>query len=178
MVATPRQASAAPTDAQAVILVQAGCKPNEIKFSFGGDLRYMGQQNEVTVTFDADPRIKRDIPTIRAAFEEAYEAQYGLRLPENAVEMVSWRLTCHGPHIQRTANAVVASTPGKLLGTRAVRLGGPTSTTFQRFAREALASGQRIDGPALVEERETTTVILPGWTAVLHATGCLIAERH
>ena len=39
------------------------------------------------------------------------------------------------------------------------------------------AAGQSIAGPALIEERETTTVILPGWSATVHATGCVIAER-
>jgi N-methylhydantoinase A len=43
--------------------------------------------------------------------------------------------------------------------------------------RNTLAAGQEIAGPAIVEERETTTVILPGWTARVDATGCIIAQR-
>ena len=39
----------------------AGCKPDEITLRFGADMRYFGQQNEVTVYFDADPREKHDI---------------------------------------------------------------------------------------------------------------------
>jgi N-methylhydantoinase A/oxoprolinase/acetone carboxylase beta subunit len=45
------------------------------------------------------------------------------------------------------------------------------------YERRALATGQNLAGPALIEERETTTVILPGWTARIDTTGCIIIER-
>ena len=59
------------------------------------------------------------------------------------------------------------------------KLPPPDSKTidFAVWDRNSLAAGQSIAGPALVEERETTTVILPGWSATVHATGCVIAER-
>ena len=44
------------------------------------------------------------------------------------------------------------------------------------YRRERLGVGQRIVGPAIVEERETTVVIRPGWTADLAADGTLIAR--
>jgi hypothetical protein len=37
--------------------------------------------------------------------------------------------------------------------------------------------GQCVAGPALIEERETTTLILPGWTARMDASGCLLVEH-
>jgi len=36
---------------------------------------------------------------------------------------------------------------------------------------------QVISGPAIVEERETTIIILPGWQAKVHATGCIMASK-
>ena len=41
--------------------------------------------------------------------------------------------------------------------------------------RSALAAGQTIDGPAIIEERETTIVIPPHWTATVDSFGCVIA---
>jgi N-methylhydantoinase A len=45
------------------------------------------------------------------------------------------------------------------------------------YARAGLAADQEIAGPAIIEERETTTVILPGWSARIDRTGCIIAQR-
>jgi len=40
-----------------------------------------------------------------------------------------------------------------------------------------LAQGQSIDGPAIIEERETTIIILPGWRATVDKTGCIMATK-
>src|ERR1051325_673712 len=72
-------------------LASAGCKPTDITLRFAADMRYFGQQNEVTAWFDADPRDKRDAAWLREAFERDYQKLYHLRLPEVAVEVVSWR---------------------------------------------------------------------------------------
>ena len=45
------------------------------------------------------------------------------------------------------------------------------------YSRAGLSPGARLDGPAVVEERETTTVIRPGWTAEVAPDGSIIATR-
>ncbi|WP_373285211.1 hypothetical protein, partial [Caldovatus sediminis] len=45
------------------------------------------------------------------------------------------------------------------------------------YDRGALALGQRIAGPAIVEERETTLVVPRGWTAEVHPTTAVLARR-
>ena len=45
------------------------------------------------------------------------------------------------------------------------------------YRREALGVGATVAGPAIVEERETTTVIRPGWTMEVAADGSLVATR-
>jgi N-methylhydantoinase A len=45
------------------------------------------------------------------------------------------------------------------------------------FGRADLAQGQRLVGPAIIEERETTIVLPPGWTAEIDALGCIAAKR-
>ena len=101
------------------------------------------------------------------------------RWPGDAVEVVSWRLTIRGPNIIRKASTRLAAQPGMSGGARKVHLGnrGSTDVSYAVYARASLAAKQVVAGPALVEERETTTVILPGWSATVHETGCLIAER-
>jgi N-methylhydantoinase A len=157
-------------------LTEAGCAKEAIRFAFGGDLRYFGQQNEVGVTFAEDPRRVHDSAALRAAFEAAYQAQYNLTLGDVDIEVVSWRVTASGPLIARTNRTEFAP-----------RAAGPRSRRPVQFAalaepvavydRAALALGQVVPGPALIEERETTIVILPGWRARVDETGCIMATR-
>jgi N-methylhydantoinase A len=157
-------------------LTEAGCAKEAIRFAFGGDLRYFGQQNEVGVTFAEDPRRVHDSAALRAAFEAAYQAQYNLTLGDVDIEVVSWRVTASGPLIARTNRTEFAP-----------RAAGPRSRRPVQFAalaepvavydRAALALGQVVPGPALIEERETTIVILPGWRARVDDTGCIMATR-
>jgi N-methylhydantoinase A len=160
-------------------LEQAGIDGVDVRVSFGGDLRYYGQAHEVTVTFEGDPRQNRDLARMRESFERTYEAQYGLRLKDNEVEVVNWRVTCIGPSVLREAAPHLAGKPGAPRKTRSVHLGSGKSgdVRYAVYERNDLAAGQDIAGPAIVEERETTTVILPGWIARVDKTGCIIARR-
>jgi len=157
-------------------LASAGCKPSDIKFQFGADLRYFGQQNEVTAWFETDPRQKHDAAQVRAIFEDAYEKLYSLRLPEVDVEIVSWRLVATGPVVSRDSKVALQSVPAKPRGKRSARFGANDIET-PVYARKDLAKGQTLEGPAIIEERETTIIILPGWRARVDATGCIMASK-
>jgi N-methylhydantoinase A len=157
-------------------LASAGCNPDDVTFRVGADMRYFGQQNEVTTWFDTDPRENHDIAWVRKVFESAYENLYSLRLPDVDVEVVSWRLVAAGPSVSRHSAPELAATPAKPKATRRAR--------FQRhdvdtpvYERRELARNQRIKGPAIIEERETTIIILPGWRANVDATGCIMASK-
>jgi N-methylhydantoinase A len=45
------------------------------------------------------------------------------------------------------------------------------------YDRKSLAAGQTVAGPAIIEERETTTAIPPGWSATVDQVGCIIAGK-
>jgi N-methylhydantoinase A len=157
-------------------LASAGCKQSDIKFQFGADLRYFGQQNEVTAWFDSDPRNKHDAASVRAVFEDAYEKLYSLRLSEVDVEIVSWRLVATGPVASRDSKVALQSAHAKPHTKRNARFGASDIET-PVYARKDLAKGQTVDGPAIIEERETTIIILPGWRARVDATGCIMASK-
>lgn len=161
-------------DEGATALANAGCKSNEVTMEFGADLRYFGQQNEVTVTFTADPRKSRDPKAIRADFERAYQSQYGFNPSHVPVEIVSWRLTVRGPLVPFHPAGIAAGKAGAAKGTRPVHL-WQNDQAVPVYDRNALAVNQKIDGPAIIEERETTIVIPPGWKAGVDAYGCVVA---
>jgi N-methylhydantoinase A len=157
-------------------LGEAGCAPESLRYTFGGDLRYFGQQNEITVAFADDPRRARDVTALRAAFEAAYEAQYGLRLGDVDVELVSWRVSAAGPAMQRASRVQLPRAPGAAKARRPAWFGAGM-VPVDVYDRSALAGRQELNGPVIIEERETTIVIPPGWCAKVDGSGCIMARR-
>ena len=157
-------------------LASAGCKPADITMRFGADMRYFGQQNEVTTWFDADPREKQDLVWVRETFEKDYEKLYSMRLPSVDAEVVSWRLIATGPSASRDSAPELGAAETKPRAKRKARFNGADVDT-PVYQRRELARDQRINGPAIIEERETTIIILPGWRASVHATGSIMATK-
>jgi len=164
------------TDEATQALVEAGVRPDQIRWSVGADLRYAGQQNEVGVTFERDPRLARDAQIIRRTFETAYFAQYGVNPSHVPIEIVSWRLTAQGPENLIQEVGAPTGAPGAIKSERTIPLwagGGPAKV----YDRAALTRGQEIAGPAIIEERETTIVLPPGWLGAVDDIGCITARR-
>jgi N-methylhydantoinase A len=156
-------------------LAAAGIPDDRVGFAFAVDLRYVGQQSEVTVQVARDPRLAHDAEELAALFGEAYERLYGLRL-DMAVEIVSWRLTALGPEPERSPRIALAALPARPIATREV-LVGDGERQVPVYRRTDLGSGDTIAGPVIVEERETTIFVLPDWTLSVHPTGALFARR-
>ncbi|MDB5396456.1 MAG: N-methylhydantoinase [Rhodospirillales bacterium] len=157
-------------------LADAGCPPDTVSLIFGADLRYLGQQNEVPITFEHDPRAGNDVEMIRRIFEAAYLAQYGVNPSHVPIEIVSWRLTVRGPDIAVNSPTTPTGGWGQPKAMRTILLWrelGPTAV----YDRGSLAAGQTMAGPAIIEERETTIVVPPGWDATIDPLGCVIAKR-
>jgi N-methylhydantoinase A len=156
-------------------LLEAGLSENSIVYDFSADMRYFGQQSEVTVPLGGDPRREHDPDELRSRFDAAYEALYGVRLDDMDVEVVSWRAAAHGSRIDRNVGLRLAGQCSAPKSTRKVHLNG--GLTVAVYDRAALAPEQQIEGPVLIEERETTIFVLSGWTVRVHADGSLIATR-
>ncbi len=151
-------------------LDEAGINRSDVTLEFGADLRYFGQQNEVTIEF-ADPRPARDWRRIGGVFEAAYHAQYGVNPSHVPVEIVSWRLTARGRDVS-VAGAALAEPVEAPIRSRYIAVWETDTPVYQR---SALTPGLGIPGPAIIEERETTIVIPPAWHAISEANGCIIA---
>jgi N-methylhydantoinase A len=157
-------------------LAEAGVAARDATLTLAVDCRYRGQQNEVTAEIPLAVTEAGDGAALRAAFEAAYEALYGIRLPEVEVEVVTWRLAARGPLPTASPPPVPGGSPAAPRAHRRVAV-EPDAPEVPVFDRAALAVGQRVAGPAIIEERETTLVVLRGWTATVHPTGAIIAER-
>ena len=157
-------------------LLEAGIDAQRIGYRFSADMRYAGQQTEVTVAFDGNPAQARDGSGLRRRFDAAYEALYGVRLDDMDVEVVNWRVTAHGGATGREAHFEAAGAPAQAKGERPVYLAGE-EIAVPVYDRSALGAAQAIEGPVIVEERETTVFVLPGWRLDVDADGNLIAQR-
>jgi N-methylhydantoinase A len=157
-------------------LLEAGCALSDIEIHVGADMRYFGQQHEVPVTFDADPRITRDTAALSQLFAEAYRTLYGVNPNHVPVEIVSWRITVNGPAIRFHAASQPSSAPGKPKTHRPVHA-WQDNEMVPVFDRKDLAVGQEVQGPLIIEERETTTAIPPNWVATIDHIGCIVATR-
>jgi N-methylhydantoinase A len=156
--------------------MEAGIAERSIVYDFAADMRYFGQQTEVTVTLGGDPRFEQDPSELRARFDDAYEALYGVRLDDMDVEVVSWRAAAHGGEAERNISITLRETAGKPKATRNVYVNG-RSMAVAVYDRAALAAEQRIDGPVIIEERETTLFILAGWSVTVQQDGSVVATR-
>ncbi|WP_188519153.1 hydantoinase/oxoprolinase family protein [Alsobacter metallidurans] len=157
-------------------LGEAGCAPADVTFSFGADMRYVGQQHEVAVTFAEDPRAGRDLADVEHRFTEAYRTLYGMNPSHVPVEIVTWRVTARGPLVGVKAIPRAGSSPGEPRRRRLVHAWADSQNT-PVYNRADLAVGQSITGPAIIEERETTTALPPGWVAVIDSLGCIVATK-
>lgn len=157
-------------------LIDAGIAEDQIQYSFGADMRYVGQQNEVDVELPGNPCDGVDKAELRQRFEAAYQTLYGVQLDDMDVEIVSWRITARGADKEREAVIALPQDPGEPKATRSVFF-DKDFLDVPVYARTSLAAGQTVDGPVIVEERETTAFILPGWNLQVHADGSLIATR-
>jgi N-methylhydantoinase A len=160
----------------AASLSEAGIREAEQGVTFSVEMRYLGQQSEVRISLADDPRTTRDTDTIRALFEAEYLRQYGLRLDGMKIEIVSWLVTASGPEPDRAATRSGTVAASTLLETRPVHLRDGTRPV-PVWQRAAVTSSDRIDGPVIIEERETTIFVLEGWVVTLHPSGSLVAHR-
>jgi len=132
------------------------------------DLRYAGQGYELTVPY----------ANAREEFERRYARRYGMASPGEAVEATTWRLTAvvETPAVELPRIPVVEGEGGKA-GTRMAyfpECGGYTETDV--LDRSRLAPGQVIEGPIIIEERESTTILPLGVKAIVDGYGSLLVS--
>ncbi len=137
-----------------------------IAATYSADMRYFGQRYEVNVPLPGAAGLGAELlPALHAAFYEAYRQHYGREIREVPVETVSWRLTVAGPRPAPALGWPEDGRDGRGLaprGRRAVVFGETGPVECAVYDRYALRPGDVFDGPAVVEDRESTTVVPPG----------------
>jgi N-methylhydantoinase A len=136
----------------------------------GADMQFRGQTHLIRVAIPS-PAVTRE--ELQALFEAAYFARFRVRLPEIRAVLVN------------LVSSVIGKRPGFALATLAGTAEGPARVGVRDvyadgrwhsaavYARERLRPGDRIDGPAVVQQVDATTMIEPGAVAVVDGIGNL-----
>jgi N-methylhydantoinase A len=177
-------------------LAAEGVAPNEITLRFTADMRYRGQSYEVAVpvsgvqgfrgsgvqdnrSLGGPERLNAPAPEcLVEEFHDRHAALYGHGSPGQATEIVQARLQAIGrtakpalPRLTREA----APSPARPIDTQRI--------LFQEwreapvFRRSDLLPGHCLEGPALVLQEDTTTLITPGWRSMVDDWGNLVLSR-
>jgi len=157
-------------------LTAAGTDTPDIITERSADMRLEGQMHEINVALPDGPITDARTPEIRAAFAAAYAARYTSVYEGVGVQAISFRVRCRGPLPTLSLTEVNTGASGPALkGSRPAWFDdGFTDTPV--YDRYALARGAVIAGPAIIEEREATTLILPGDAARIDANGMIAID--
>ena len=161
------------TEAEAVVRQGVPAGPLvEIRTAF---MRYRGQGHEIAVPLTAD---RIDAAALRAAFDETYQRLFGRIIPKLEIEAVTWTLALSQDFsLPSVATAPAATAAPEPSGTRAVidpATGNRELSSL--YERADLLPGARLEGPAVIAEAGTSTIVPPGFSAAVGANGELILE--
>ncbi len=163
-------------EAQAVALYREEGTPGRVEIERTADLRYAGQEHTITVPVMGGAFTASSAEALIAAFHQQHEREYGFRL-EGPVEVVNLRVSgvvrVRKPELQTLRRP--AGGTGKPTE-RLVSWGGEGRVPTAVYRREHLVAGERVTGPALIEEPTTTVVVTPAFSATVDEWGNLILE--
>jgi N-methylhydantoinase A len=169
------QALAVVRDSAAIAAGDVGAEA-AIHLVRSADARYVGQGYELNVAVPAGPIEAGTLARLRAGFDEVYAARYGYASPREPVEIVTWKLSALGgaPPVPLTKRPPGSGADARKGVRRAYFPEASGYLECPVYDRHALPAGITLTGPAIVEERESTTVLPPDAEAVVDEYASLL----
>ncbi len=164
-------------DAEAV--VNPALKNEKSFLTIVADCRYVGQGHEIQVAIPVRTLNNSDGAKLKTIFEKTYASIYGLTIPNQQAEAITWSLTCSSRVGKPTSNKTVPkrktikplrtrkiydATLGKLVG----------APVYWRFD---LKPGMSLKGPAIIAEHETSTIVGANFKASINSLGYIVMEK-
>ena len=157
-------------------LQREGFAEKDIQFVRELDMRYVGQEYTVRVVLDGFDR-----SAIKKRFDEIHETTYAHSAPSEQAEIVNYRLSAFArirrPLLEQVGKGT-ASSANALRGQRNVYFGELGKCVLTDvYERSRLLASNRIKGPAVVEEKACTTLILPEYVGTVDGFGNIVIEK-
>ncbi|MEL6411318.1 MAG: hydantoinase/oxoprolinase family protein [Pseudomonadota bacterium] len=164
-------------EARSFVLAGAGDSTIETRLTLF--MRYTGQGWEIPVICDQTSFVEDDTKMLLAAFEDAYRTLFGRIIDGLAVEITNWALNVMTP-VPPTA---LVAPPDRLYDAEATRQRAIFDAAKRELLdaaevpRAAMRPGASVEGPAVIVERETSTIITAAYRATMQCDGALLIER-
>ena len=162
-------------------LARESTPPENMAFGRAADMRYHGQSFELTVPLPEEPLNGNTLRDVLTLFHLEHERAYGFTAPGESVEFVNLRMTVTG---------LIKKPALRKLDSRGERVSEALDCTREVYFQEAggwtecpIYDRYRIpvdgvlEGPAVIEEKDSTSVIHPGFTCLVDDFGNLIVEK-
>jgi len=157
-----------------------GIAPDKRRISRTIDMRYAGQNYEIAVPVPEGPIGPATLDALAGAFSAAHQRLYGFTADEDPMQLVTYRVEALG--LVPKATIVTHPDAGPDAASAMVRYRNVWLTEAGGFVdcpiydRTLLTAGNRIGGPAVIEQMDATTLLLPGMQARVDSTLNLILE--
>ena len=164
-------------------LVAAGVAPSAITARRVLDMRFRGQGHEIEITLPDGPDLGATFDLLPSLFRRAYADIFSSSPLAEALEIVNWKVESRGPESDLSTDYHLLAPSGSRPAESARKGTRPAYVSAERgfhdcpvYDRYALSPGMSVDGPALIEERESTCVVGAGDRVCVDARANLIAE--
>lgn len=155
----------------------AGVPPELRAVRLHFDIRYVGQEFALQVPVPVEDIAQGEVASVVEAFNAIHARRFGHAAPSEPLELVNVRLTVIGGRPKIAFPELEGADSDPRIGTRAIHLdGGDTPTDCAVYRRDRLKPGVAIDGPCVIEEYASTTVLFAGDTVTMAPTGELIIK--
>ncbi len=155
----------------------AGDRATEVRLT--AFMRYSGQGWEIAVPLEWRAFSAEDVPEIQDAFESAYTQLFGRTVERLAVEITNWSLivATTAPPVQPVAGRTHGAEAPVARFRRFFDAGRRREVEAREVRREAFVAGMRVDGPAVIVEEETSTIVTSAFRAVAQEDGAILIVR-
>ena len=169
--------SAMTADARAVVAPALGKTKPSVQII--ADCRYIGQGHEIRVSVPVKTLTKADGAKLKAEFERLYEQVYGLRIPNQEAEAITWSVTVSSQAVKpkRAAKAPRKAAPKPRSKRRIYDPALAKQVDAPVYWRFDMKPGAAIKGPAIIAEDETSTIVGANFNATINSLGYIVLER-
>jgi len=156
-------------------LAQEQIPPEAQKTEWAASLRYRHQGHELFVPWTERHVTGDALTNTIERFHKLHEQLYTFAQRDTPVELVTLHVTARGklPRPQALTNAATEQSGEAQIGAQSMIVEGKAWPT-PVYARSCLEPGRAINGPAIIAQQDTTTVLLPGQRASVHETGNIL----
>jgi len=148
----------------------------EPEITYSINMRYFGQNYEHEVAIPSDAITAGRLQAAYDAFTRVHEERYGYAIQDEIIELVSFRVTASGRRASPRLSIVPEEGGDARRPDRQVHFRGHGTLPTSIWRRYALEPGTTIDGPCILEEPGSTTLVEPGMTGHVLDDGQLLID--